>query len=327
MLYFIQNKKLSAGEPMEYIKGINFAPFAPRGSFSKSEARESLDRLIKRTGADTVILVPNGLQDTPQSERIDFTSDATVSDEELCDIIDFIHGKGLRTALKPTANCRNGTWRAHISFFDEDVPCEPKWHNWFEAYSRFQEHFAVIAEKCGCELFIAGCEMVQSEHRDAEWREIISHVRSCYHGLVSYNTDKYQEHRVGWWDAVDVISSSGYYPINDWETQLDRIERVVLRYDKPFFFAECGCMSTEGSKYVPNDWSVRGRADPAGQAEWFRTMFATCEKRSWVKGFGLWDWAWKQYPAAKAISHGGYDIYAKPAEKAVAEFYGKKRKE
>lgn len=44
---------------------------------------------------------------------------------------------------------------------------------------------------------------------------------------MSYNTDKYQEEHVTWWDAVDVISSSGYYPIHDWENQLDRIERVV----------------------------------------------------------------------------------------------------
>ena len=47
------------------------------------------------------------------------------------------------------------------------------------------------------------------------------------HGLITYNADKYQEDHVTWWDAVDVISSSGYYPIDEWENQLDRIEPVV----------------------------------------------------------------------------------------------------
>lgn len=56
-----------------------------------------------------------------------------------------------------------------------------------------------------------------------------------YHGLVSYNTDKYQEDHVSWWDCVDVISSSGYYPIDQWEQELDRIEKTVLKYRKPFF--------------------------------------------------------------------------------------------
>ena len=58
------------------------------------------------------------------------------------------------------------------------------------------------------------------------------------HGLVSYNTDKYQEDHVSWWDCVDVISSSGYYPIDQWEQELDCIEKTVLKYRKPFFFAE-----------------------------------------------------------------------------------------
>ena len=44
-----------------------------------------------------------------------------------------------------------------------------------------------------------------------------------YYGLMSYNTDKYQEDHVSWWDCVDVISSSGYYPIDQWEQELDRI--------------------------------------------------------------------------------------------------------
>ena len=141
-------------------------------------------------------------------------------------------------ALKPTANCEDGTWRAHINFFDEDVVCEPKWSNWFASYRAFQEHYAGLAQQCGVDLFIAGCEMVQTERREAEWREVIAAIRRKYDGLVSYNTDKYQEHNVKWWDAVDVISSSGYYPINDWDNQLDRIEQVVKKFDKPFFFAE-----------------------------------------------------------------------------------------
>ena len=52
---------------MDFIKGITFAPFCPRGSFQTKEAYESLDCLIAETGANLITLVPNGLQDTPQS--------------------------------------------------------------------------------------------------------------------------------------------------------------------------------------------------------------------------------------------------------------------
>ena len=310
---------------MDFIKGVTYAPFAPKGTFEKEEAYSSLDNLVELTGADFIILVPNGLQETPQSENIDFGSCATLSDKELIRMIRYAKEKhSLRVCLKPTVNCRNGTWRAHINFFDEDVICEPKWCNWFKSYTKFQCHYAKIAEDEKCDMFIAGCEMVQSERREAEWRQLITDIRKEYSGLVSYNTDKYQEHNVSWWDAVDVISSSGYYPINDWENQLDRIEKVVKKFNKPFFFAECGCMSVKNANLVPNDWSVKGDIDLQGQADWYKAMFDACDKREWVKGFCLWDWTWRQYPIEKAQTHSGYDIYGKTAQQVVRKYYSSK---
>ncbi|BCN30091.1 glycoside hydrolase family 113 [Anaeromicropila herbilytica] len=306
---------------MEFIKGYTFAPFSKKGSYQGEEAYASLELLKNRTGINFIILVPNGLQDTPQSEEICYTSNATVSDEELIDMIKYAKKIGLRVALKPTVNCKNGTWRAHINFFDEEVPCEPKWSKWFVSYTDFQLHYAKIAEETGCEMFIAGCEMVMSEHREEEWRNVISEIRGVYHGLVSYNTDKYQEHNVKWWDAVDVISSSGYYPISDWEKELDRIERVVNLYKKPFFFAEAGCMSVTGSKNVPNDWSIRGDIDLEGQAEWYERMFQTCSNRQWVSGYAIWSWSIKLYHEKNAMKNGSYEVYGKPAEIVIKKYY------
>lgn len=306
---------------MKYIKGMTFGAFAGRGCFEQKEAYQSLDILTERTGADFIMLVPNGLQETPQSETIDYRTQATMSDEELTRMVDYIHEKGLRAALKPTANCKNGTWRAHISFFDVDVPCEPKWGNWFSSYTDFQCYYAELAQKTGCDMFLAGCEMVMSERREAEWRKLIADIRTVYTGPVSYNTDKYQEDRVTWWDCVDVISSSGYYPMNDWNGQLDRIEKVVQKFKKPFFFAEAGCMSTTGSSQVPNDWRVRGTLNLKEQAKWYEKMFETAGKRDFVQGFCLWDWGWKLHSLQEALKDGGYHIYGKPAEAVVREFY------
>lgn len=309
-----------------YICGVTFAPFAPAGSFSEEKARQSLKIMKERTNANFVIFAPSGLQDTPQSESICYTSDATMTDDELKLMIHYAQSLGLRVALKPTANCKNGTWRAHINFFDEDVPCEPKWGNWFDSYMDFQCHYARIAREMGCEMHIAGCEMVMSERREAEWRRTISEIRKEFKGLVSYNTDKYQEHNVSWWDCVDVISSSGYYPVMDWENQLDRIEAVVHRFHKPFFFAEAGCMSVAGSPDVPNDWTVKGVVDLNGQADWYRTMFEACAKRDWVLGYALWSWTHDLYDASQAVARRDYELYAKPAEKIVSQYYEKLNK-
>lgn len=306
---------------LPYICGITFAPFAAAGRLSQEQAKQSLKTMKENTNANFIILVPNGLQDTPQSEEICYTSEATMTDDELKGMITYAQELGLRVALKPTANCKNGTWRAHINFFDEDVPCEPKWGNWFSSYMDFQNHYAKISQEMGCEMHIAGCEMVMSEHRDNEWRQVIAEIRKDFKGLVSYNTDKYQEHNVKWWDCVDVISSSGYYPIHDWENQLNRIEAVVKKFNKPFFFAEAGCMSVEGSKNVPNDWTVRGAVDLEGQADWYKTAFEACSKRDWVGGFALWSWTDKLYSLNRASGRGDYELFGKPAEKVVHDYY------
>lgn len=101
---------------MEYICGVTFAPFACAGTFKKPGAKESLAMMKERTGANFVIFVPGGLQETPQSEKICFTSKATMEDDELIEMIKYAKETGLRVALKPTVNCKNGTWRAHINF-------------------------------------------------------------------------------------------------------------------------------------------------------------------------------------------------------------------
>lgn len=306
---------------MEYICGMTYAPFARKGSYQEKRAFDSLRKMKENTNSNFVILAPNGLQDTAQSEEICYTSEATVSDDELKGMIDYAKELGMRVALKPTVNCKNGTWRAYVNFFDEDVVCESKWCNWFESYTEFQLHYARLAKEMGVEMHIAGCEMVMAERREAEWRKLIADIRSEFDGLVSYNTDKYQEHNVKWWDAVDVISSSGYYPLEDWENQLDRIEAVVKKFQKPFFFAEAGCMSIVDSNKVPNDWAVQGEADAKGQADWYEAMFEACLKREWVKGMAFWSWNSHLYTKNDALKRKDYEIYAKPAEKIVKKYF------
>ena len=170
-------------------------------------------------------------------------------------------------------------------------------------------------------MLCVGCEMVQTDRREAEWRALIAEVRAVYDGLVTYNCDKYQEDHVGWWDAVDVISSSGYYPVDDWENQLDRIEPVVAASGKPFFFMEAGCPSRVGSPALPNDWNLRGAPSEQAQVDWYEAAFAACARRDWVRGFMLWDWPARLYDEADATSDDDYCMFGKAAEGVVRNAY------
>ncbi|WP_408626156.1 glycoside hydrolase family 113 [Anaerocolumna cellulosilytica] len=66
---------------------------------------------------------------------------------------------------------------------------------------------------------------------------------------------------------------------------------------------------------MPNDWSLDGDINLQGQAEWYKKMFEKTAKR---------DWAWKQYHIEDADKDSGYDLYGKPAEAVVKEYYRRK---
>ena len=275
---------------MQTIHAINFAPFSPRGALDTAAARDGLRRMQQCTGANTVILCPGAVQAGPFAEEIDFTGAHTTADAELLAFTAYARRLGLRVIWKPTVNCLDGTWRARIDFFDHAVPNETNWGPWFRSYTAFQQHFARLAQNADIELLLLGCEMTQSERREADWRALIAAVRGVYGGALGYNCDKYGEEHVAFWDALDVIAASGYYPVDDFPRQLDRIAVVVEKYQKPFFFAECGCMRVAGSAARPNDWTLQGARDDEEQARWYRALFAAVQNRPWFGGMALWDW-------------------------------------
>ncbi|MDR1642072.1 MAG: 1,4-beta-xylanase [Clostridiales bacterium] len=313
---------------MNFVKGFTFLLSRGRNShgpgFSSQETKASLLQMKESTGCDTAVIAFEALQDTPQSEEINYKGPFIPTRDELLDLIAYAHSIGLRVFLKPMLNCKNGVWRAHINFFDLEVVCEPKWSKWFESYEKYLLFAAEIAESSGCECLIIGCEMVQTERKETYWRELIAQARKVYKGLLAYNTDKYQETEVKWWDALDVISSSGYYPFGKWEENLDRIEAVVKKFGLPFFFAECGCMCQKGCSVAPNDWTYKGELDLDEQARYFAEMFSACEKRDWVGGFVFWTWlsfAVNGTPGDAPEKNAGYGVFSKPSEKVIRQWY------
>ena len=308
----------------EQFCGMTWGWTGVRGTWGGDTAEFSMAAMAD-LGVTWAAISFGALQATAQSTDIRFADEPTVTDDEVRWAIRQARSIGYSVCLKPVVNVADGTWRAFIGFFDEEVPGEPSWAQWFASYTRFITHYAAIAQEEGCEMLCIGCEMVQTDKRESEWRALIGEVRAVYDGLITYNCDKYQEHRVTWWDAVDVISSSGYYPIGAWPAQLDRIEAVVERHGKPFFFMESGCPSRVGSAARPNDWTLAGVPSEHEQAEWYRDAFARCDEPDFVQGFALWDWPAALYPVADAAADDDYCVYGKQAASVVRDHYASRR--
>lgn len=303
-----------------YIAGMTWGWTGVRGTWKTTEAENSMSEMVK-LGVNWTAIALSAVQDHPQATTIHYKDEPTVTDDEVRHAIQQAKQLGLKVCLKPVVNCTDGTWRAHIGFFDMDVPGEPTWTKWFASYTEFMLHYAQMAEDTGCEMICIGCEMVQADKREQDWRDLIGKIRAVYSGLITYNCDKYQESYLTWWDAVDMISSSGYYPIDSWDEQLERIEAVVSRHNKPFFFMEAGCPSRVGSSKLPNDWSFQGGPSEDEQAAYYKVMFDKCEKKDWMQGFMLWDWPAKLYEKHEASSNDDYCMYGKKAEAIVASYY------
>lgn len=314
-------------QSLPYIAGMTWGWTGVRGTWRNEKAKQSMLLMKQRLAVNWTAITFAALQEHPQATVISYKDEPTVTDEEVIDAVQHAQSMGLNVILKPVVNCANGTWRAHINFFDIDVPCEPKWSEWFASYTEFIVHYAKLAQKLEVDMLCIGCEMVQADRREQQWRALIEEVRKHYHGLITYNCDKYQEGQVKWWDAVDVISSSGYYPIDQWEAQLDRIDKVVKQHSKPFFFMEAGCPSREGSPQLPNDWGLQGAPSEHSQQAYYEAMFNACDKRPWVEGFMLWDWPAHLYDEQNASANDDYCMFGKAAERTVFDYYSRKTKE
>ncbi len=302
------------------VLGMTWGFTGVRGTWLTPAADESM-RTMADLGVTWVTIAYAALQPTAQSVSIPFSEEPTVTDDELRGAVRRARELGLKVCLKPMVNVADGTWRAFIGFFDWEVPGEPSWSQWFASYGDYITHHARLAEELDVEMFCVGCEMVRADSQEEHWRSLVADVREVYGGLVTYNCDKYQEDHITWWDAVDVISASGYYPSGQWQTQLDRIEAVVAREGKPFCFLEAGCPSRDGSPAQPNDWTLVGAPSEQAQADYLDEMLTAGEGRSWVGGFMLWDWPAELYDTSSAATDDGYCVHGKLGAEVVRRHY------
>ena len=312
---------MADGLPIRFLNAYTFG-FCEKRGFTKGRAwRWSLEEMARTTGCNAVILPVCAWQDHAYSTRIDSDSPDVMDENDVRAVCAHARQIGLRVILKAMVNCRDGYWRAYIRFFDPPVPTEPQWADWFASWTRHVCRVADMARENAADLLCVGCEMVGTDHRSADWRALIAQVRDRYPGLLTYNCDKYQEDRVAWWDAVDVISSSGYYPVDQLDENLERIRRVAEAAGKPFLFMECGCPSRQNSPYRPNDWRFGGDTDPQAQAAWYAAFLDALRRFPFVRGTGWWDWsATRLYPAAYGPDNNGYCTYGKPANDLLLQF-------
>ncbi|MCR5743026.1 MAG: glycosyl hydrolase family 53 [Lachnospiraceae bacterium] len=303
------------------MKGFTFGYGGRTGDYLKAETYESFDELCK-VGINWIALAFDIRIAKSDSLEIRYDFNRDLSDYEIGKMVEIAHARGIKVCLKPMINSKDHTWRAHINFWDD----EGAWAKWFYEYTGFMLHYARVAKQTGCEMLCLGCEMLGMEKHEEHWRALIEKVRAEYDGLLTYNTNHGHERDAKWYDAIDVIGTSGYFPVEaepgadyatmleNWKPVVDELHDISAQWNKPIVFMEAGCRSARGCAMMPWDYMRRDfPADEDEQANFYASLVDAFAGEDWFYGVFWWDWS----PKLPDVNRPGYasdfSIYGKKA--------------
>ena len=319
------------------IKGFTYGYHAMKGLYDSEEGRYSQDALMD-TGINWVCLAFPVNQKTYASTEILFDYRRNVPDLELITTIGRFHDRGVKVCLKPMINSDDGVWRALIDVPDETMMGEDSyWARWFASYQAFLTHYAALAQYTGCEMFCLGCEMLGTERKEEHWRKTIAMVREVYHGPLVYNTNHGKEEVAQWYDAIDYIGTSAYYPVEsapggslsemqeNWRRIAVNLGNLSRRLGKKILFMEIGCRSALVCAQMP--WDFVHREFPVSQEEqarFYESCLSVMSGQEWFEGVFWWDWGTHIYHTQEEAERDkGFNIYRKQAEDVVRKWYQK----
>jgi hypothetical protein len=338
--------------PTGFIKGHSWGFPGQKGQYLGDVPAESMKKMAD-TGANWVCICFAAEMEKPNEPQI-FWADSDpcmVTDDEIRRAINLARQNKLKIILKPMVEVRDGTWRSLIKFKTAESKDDTQsWDKWWADYGQFLSHYAHIAEQTKCEMFSLGCEMGSTEQFEDRWRSLIAEIRKIYSGAITYDTNHDEEDRLKWWDAVDIIGVSAYYPIGTVDRATkdpnkvtpsgnsveilkrrlkpikEKLRRVSERFDRPILFIEVGVCSARGCSAAP--WT---HPDPNliydgdEQSRYYQATIETFWDEPWFIGFAWWDWPPNLYSLEQAKSDTGFCIYGKPAEQLVRQWYAKPR--
>ncbi len=333
---------------VEKHRGMTFGYYARNGYYSSAKAREDVDRMAA-LNIGWVCVVAIVLQDTFASTRQYRDFKMTPADDELRDIIDYIHKKGMKVQLRPMLECWDGTQRLAIRFPREEtiIPGKPitHWSQWFASMTERTLHYASVASRAGCEAYGLDSELDHTVGQNQYWKNVVAAARSVYKGhITSGHTSvvkfpdelKNKDH---WFYDLDSLGTSFYTGVADkpgatldemrahLKPSLDHFRQVASWYGKPFYFAECGCCSTAGATMRPAYWKTEGGYDGEEQARFLEAVLDTFWNEPWWMGMYWWKWdEQNDRPWFRDDPRGdkGFTIDGKPAAEVMKKWYGKK---
>ena len=204
------------------------------------------------------------------------------------------------------------------------------WRRWFEEYEAYILPYARDAQASGADMFCVGRELDSTVlRREADWRRLIAKIRTEFRGPLVYSANFDTWEGIGFWDALDFIGVSAYFPLSErddpsvddleagWARALGPLEKASGRWGRRVLLTEAGFPSIASAARSP--WrEEKTAADVWLQSRCYEATLRALAERPWIEGAFFWLWERSSKPPFRDPSH---TIVGKPAAFTMARWY------
>lgn len=329
----VQSASVQQPAPRSMMKGVDYRSWWP-GSYSTSASDQSMAN-VRATGANWISIIVFGYQKDATAKSISKGPD-TPSDADLKHVIWQAHILGLKVMLKPQMLLSDDPSGASGPI-GKRFTSEGEWNAWFSSYQTFVNHYADIAQQNSVDLLCAGTELWGTTRQSARWRAVISELRHRYDGPITYSALQSspgftgEDTSIDWWDALDYVGVSAYYPLTDqdnptleqlqaaWQPWVRLLSGIASRWQRPVIFTEIGYRNMNGANRRPWDWTLSGTPDLQTQAKCYQAAFDSLWLQPWFAGMFWWEWGTN--PDQGEPQDTGYTPHNRPAEQVLRSWY------
>ncbi|MDP6540732.1 MAG: hypothetical protein QF903_15145 [Planctomycetota bacterium] len=236
----------------------------------------------------------------------------------------------LQPHLLLSESAGHSAWRKRTTSAD--------WEEFFAHLRRALVHYALLAERTGCDVLCVGTELWPAhgdgggaelaELKEARWREVIGAVREHFHGALTYAARWPGEaRRIPFWDAVDLVGVT-LYPDLEVPRDAERLGRIrgriartleqvgelALEQGRGALIVEVGFRSTTDAALEPE--LATGGLDLDEQAllwdGFARALAAARAADAPLAGCFVWCWRSELHPGGRLDR--GFTPCGKPAQ-------------
>ena len=278
----------------DFVRGVALGLFASDPEWDYGPLVDE----IRARGATDVLVVVNAYQTDRFSSDISLRSGRSPSEANVARTLEQVKRAGMRAAVMPVVRLERRApreWRGLIAPADGlDA--------WFASYRSFVMPLARIAEKTGAARLVIGSELGSLERYEDQWRPLIREVRERFSGTMTYSANWDHADSVGFWDALDEVGLTAYFPVGGkespsnealahaWRTPREQIARLRRQTGKPVLITEVGYTSRLGAAARPWEHTSSGKIDLELQRKLYRGFCNAFSETPSVAGFYVWNW-------------------------------------